>query len=350
MTNVLGVLLVASAGLPVGSSVSLGLGLWLPGIDAAVPSQVIDGGTINEDNVFLATQQATGTPAMGFGDDLFERVIVTERSKPVGFLLSEYVWSIELWNTCRRSTRELTGIGISGVGGLQITGPSSMAYYPWQSQIYTAILPLSGDPTIDTTVTWTFTGAAGADQHVTGSRVVVFPHRPDWSQPWTETTEYLTSILTAYVGAEQRRSLRTTPRYSASFQVMSTSEQETSLLGNLVYGRQTKLLGVPWWPESSPLLAPVSSGAFDLPVDPTNRRSFVEGGLLLIWSDFLNWEAFNITSVVGSTITIGTPTTKGWPIGTRVIPMRLGRFADLSLSRPTNWVSSGKFDFLCEAI
>lgn len=351
MTNVVGRLLSTVQGAPAGGSVSLGFHTpWVAGLRGFGIITDRMGPDTHKGNIPLYTQQITGFEMPGHGTDIFNRIIVTERLHEVGFLLSTTLWNVELWSTFKRLPRSLTGYSITGTGGLLVTGPASMVYYPWQSQIYTAELDTAGDITIDTTVTWTFTGVTGATLHVIGSRVVVFPHRPDWSDTWSETISYMTSVLPSYNGTEQRVALRGTPRYTASYQVLSTSPLETGSMENTIYGRQAKLLGVPWWPESEPLMADVAAGGVVLQVDMTNRLSFVIGGMVLIWSDFATWEAFNIIDIVGTDITIGAPTTRNWKAGTRVIPMRLGRFEDQALSRPTNWVSSGKFSFLCEAI
>lgn len=350
MVNVVGRLLSTVQGAPAGASVSLGYGTrWVNGLRSFVTGYERMGPDAKKGNIPLVAQTKVGREVHGYGYDLFDRIIVTERVRDVGFLLSTLNWNVEVWSTFKRAAKSLVSYGVTGTGNILITGPSPMTYYPWQSQLYGAELDTEGDITIDNWVTWVFTGLSGATLHVVGSRVVVFPFRPDWSSTWNETISYKTSILPSYNGTEQRISLRGSPRYTATFQILSTSPLETACLENTIYSRQTKLMGIPWWPEAEPLISSVGIGALSLEVDTTNRLAFVNGGLVLVWKDFETWEAFNITGIVGTTIGIGAPTTKAWPAGTRVIPMRMGRMFDQNLNRPVNWVSNGEFSFLCEA-
>lgn len=286
-----------------------------------------------------------------FGGELFEKIIVTPRLLDVGFVLSDQVHPVEVWNSHLAEAKALTGIVITGPGQLTLVGSSAMTYWPGQSQAYTSLLPQEGDLLITALATWSFTGEVGADMAVVGSRIMVFPHRPDWSEPYRESPGWLTEVLPGYDGSEQRRSLRTAPRYSLTYRVLTTEPLETASLEALIYGWQDRQYGVPVWPESTPLLGGLVPGATTLSADILNRPSFAAGGMVMIWSDFMTWEAFQVAAVSAGSITLGSQITRTWAAGARVVPLRRGRIqADQALGGPANWLSSGTFAFTCEAV
>ena len=224
-----------------------------------------------------------------------------------------------------------------------------MVFYPGQAQFYTAVLPRLGDASIQTVASWTFTDAAVA-MTVTGTRITVFSFRPDWSDPWRETTSYLTEILPAYDGTEQRRALRQIPRSGATFRVLTCSPGETAALETMVYGWQAQAFGVPWWPETSLLRAAADAGDRVLQVDTTDHPAFMVDGLVMVWLDFATWEAFRVTGVSAGSLELASQVTRPWPAGARVVPVRRGRLGDQPLDRPANWLTSGTFSFTCEAV
>lgn len=285
-----------------------------------------------------------------YGGLLFDRIIVIPRDVAAGFVLSERPWGTEVWNAHLAQSAEMTSRGVSGTGNLEVEGPSSQVFGPGQSVVFPTTLPQQGDPVIDAIATWTFTGEPTATLSVTGTRLTLFSFRPDWSEPFRETTSYLTEILTAYDGAEQRRALRGIPRYGATYRVLTCSSVEAALLESLVYGWQDRPYGVPWWPEASPLLADVPVGGQVISVDTTDRAVFQPGGMVVIWRDFATWEAFQADSVSSSSITLSSGALRAWTAGARVVPVRRGRLGDQPLDRPANWISAGTFSFSCEAV
>lgn len=67
--------------------------------------------------------------------------------------------------------------------------------------------------------------------------IPLWPIVPDWSQPITETLEWLTAIHTSPTGAEQRQAMRLTPRRSMEFSVLVRGGQRAHFLGFLdAYG------------------------------------------------------------------------------------------------------------------
>lgn len=286
-----------------------------------------------------------------FGDLLFDRVLVIPRTSSFPSVVSDIVYSTEVWNASRNREYALTSISRSGDAGVSAQGPTAMSYGPGQSQLYTITVSGQGASRLSATVTWSFTGVVGADQVIDGSRLVAFSPAMDWSEPFREVIADKTDVLKGRSRAEQRRPLRTHPRYAATYRVVTITPLDTAFLESLVQGWQGKIYGVPWWPEQSFLDADVAAGGFVLPVDTTDRPSFEAGGLALIWRDARTWEAATVESLTTGSITLTTALVQGWSAGCKVVPLRRGRLlTDQTLGRPTNWVSAGSFSFTCEGV
>jgi len=286
-----------------------------------------------------------------FGKVLFERVLVIPRRKDVGFILSDTTFQVEVWNAFQATAKVLTEIPITGSGNLSMAGPAAMTYGPGQSQTYMGNLPSQGDATILALATWAFPGVTGADLTVMGTRITVFPHRPDWSDPFRVRKSWLTEIFPGYDDSEQRRSLRTRPRHSVSFRVLTTTPLETASMEALLYEWQARQFGVPIWPESTLLVGEHAIGSTTLIADTSLRPSFEVGGMVLLWSAFDAWEAFRIAGLVDGAVQLGSQTTRAWPSGARVVPLRRGYIQPKQqLGRPANWLSAGTVSFDCAPV
>ena len=286
-----------------------------------------------------------------FVNDIWDKILLVPQTRNLGLVGSPRDFMIEVWSTFRSCAQTLTRLSTSGPGNLTISDPwgEPLLYQPGQSRTYAGLAPGAGDPTISTTVTFTFAALQPVAATITGMRLFVFWPQPDWSETPKETPQWKTEILKAVSTAEQRIKLRPVPRYQLSYRIVSDTPQRTARLEAQLFAGQTSLWGVPWWPESSDLLAQASAGTRMLTVDTTDRPTFEAGGLVLLWRDPDTWEAVLVESVASQSVGLGAALEQTWPIGTRVVPMRQGYMAtELPLDRPTNWVTAAPFQFDCE--
>ena len=303
--------------------------------------------------VALVSQGLAGSEAPMFGGELFEKIIVVPRKKSVGFVLSTQIFAIEVWNTHLRESKTLASIVIGGVGGLQITGGISApgVFGPGRGATYTATLGTDGDATIANIAEFIFDGESGTETVVTGSRLTVFSPEIDWSEPFEETIAYMTNIIPAYSGHEQRIQLRTIPRFGASFRVLTATNRDTAALDALISGWQARVYGVPWWMDASPLVADAAPGTLTLQVDTTNRASFEAGGLVMLWRDQHTWEALQVFTKSDSQVTLVSETVQSWSAGDLVVPLKRGRLSDtVTIARETSGVASMRATFACEVV
>lgn len=301
-----------------------------------------------------AERNAAGSVIPMFGGQLFEKIIVIPRAKALGFVLSQTQFSIEVWNTFRNVYQILESITINGAGGLTLvdTFGEPLQYGALDSFTYQATMPSAGPAVIAEDVVFAFlSGFIGADCSITGSRITVFSVAPDWSEGVKEKISYLTDVLKTYSDNEQRRGLRQLARRGISFRAMTLAARDAAGMESLIWGWQNQPYGVPWWPDSQPLTADISAGAFTIPVSTVDRM-FAVGGIIVIWQDEFTFEALNIVSLTSSAVVVSSPTQFAWKAGpgTRVIPVFLARLgASVKVDRITSGQDTVDVEFIGEA-
>lgn len=156
----------------------------------------------------------------------------------------------------------------------------------------------------------------------------LWPFAPNWGDPVTETLAWLTDVLESPSGAEQRRALRLAPRRGFGFSVVVRGHERT-LFDLWVHTRAGASLALPVWPDVQQLGAPLAAGAVSIACRTTGF-DFVAGGLAaLLGDDALDAELLTVDAVAGSGIDLVDATTRDWPAGARLYPVRAARFAEL---------------------
>ena len=174
----------------------------------------------------------------------------------------------------------------------------------------------------------------------------IFPVSADAADSLTERYAYLTNVLTARSGSEQRIQLRSKPRRSMEYSLAASDERQGALASHLIFGKQGASLGLPLWQFPCPLTSSTSIGAQSFPC-VTAGVPFVVGEWMVAWRSWDSYEALTIDTVGGSAVTTVETAAKAWPAGTRVFPVQAGRLpASQSLSRVTSSLLAGavKFD------
>ena len=299
-------------------------------------------------------QALAGSLALMFGGELFEKIIVTPRTKDLGFVLSTVLFDIDVWNSFRNLSQEMTAITITGSGGLIVTNPFGLplSFAAMQSRTFEGQMPQAGDPQILNTAVFVFTGISGTDLDVEGTRLVVFSPDADWTEPIRERSQYLTLILEAHSQKEQRAQLRLTPRPALAYRVLTLTRKDTAVLDALLWGWQSRIYGVPMWMDAQPLLADAPPASTVLQVSTSFRR-FQAGGLMMFWRDMHTFEALQIQSLLSGSITLASPTTQNWLADGRtyIVPLLIGRLpSEVTMRRPNNQSAELDAQFVCEVV
>jgi hypothetical protein len=291
-----------------------------------------------------------------YGQELFEKIIVTPRSYAAGFVVSAISFNVDVWNTHVSALELLTAIVIDGSGGLVIANPFGFPtpLGPSQALDFTATLPTDGDATVDNTATFVFSGGdLGTDLHVTGIRITLFTLDPDWGKDIKEKTAYLSVIMRSYGDKEQRYAVRKNPRTRLKFTPMGATQRDTNALEALLWGWQSRIYGVPFWPDAQQISAPITAGDTVINIPTTTNMKFKVGGLCMVWRDVMTAEALSVAAIGPTSVTLSAPVSASYANDgmTFCVPVLQGRMApQVEVERLSSQHGQLETDFECEVV
>lgn len=162
---------------------------------------------------------------------------------------------------------------------------------------------------------------------------------PNWANGIIETLEWLNSPLASVNGAEQRISLRRSPRrfFELSFLRAASERAVFDMLVQRVAGSDFYL---PIWHDSHKLTVAEGAGASIINVESTLFSEFQDcPGLFIKGPGLFNFEIVQYLSNTETTITLNGFLAKSWPKGTRVYPLQRAQIeTQPNMQRPTNQV------------
>lgn len=286
----------------------------------------------------------TGTIVQSYFDDFYNRIHVVPPILDIGNLLQvqvrqAYVWNAYFTSQALASIAESETLGLTEAG---ITAPST--FTPLQERIFYVTVDTQGPASIAARYTFIFP-AESPTLDITGRRVVVWGYQPNWAEPVRETLGWLTDVLTSHAGIEQRIGLRDAPRRGIEYTIDTLNRHQSARLEMLLMGWQSRLFAVPVWTDGQSLSAALAGGSLSIPC-ATAGYEFAANGLALLWRAHDRYEAVEIETVGGSSLTLKAATVDTWPVGTRVYPIRLGQLPQRQgFTRETAHHLSGKVAF-----
>jgi hypothetical protein len=146
---------------------------------------------------------------------------------------------------------------------------------------------------------------------------------PDWATPVREKLGFLTDVLPAWTGYEQRRMLRIAPRRVFSFSTIA-SQAEKRYVENTLFAWSALVWSLPIFPDGQRLPDPISISDTTIACDTVDRE-FVNGGFAIAIQDALTTEVFQISTVASNLLNLMVPAVSAWPAGTRLYPLRNAR-------------------------
>jgi hypothetical protein len=145
---------------------------------------------------------------------------------------------------------------------------------------------------------------------------------PNWADGITETLEWMTGILASPIGAEQRFSMRTSPRrsFEMTFTVRGTTRTLFDMFVERVGGADIYL---PIWHDIRKLTVAASAGTSYLEVEAVESELHDDTAFFIQGANPWDYEiAENAGSTGGTTLITGSALTRTWPVGTRIYPMQ----------------------------
>jgi hypothetical protein len=282
-----------------------------------------------EDQVFPAGEERACSPGHFFRDDFYDRIHVIPSRIDVGNLTERLVFDVEFFNAFLENV-SMTGVEPHGVDGVTLSDlgiPRTIrALMSITAQI---AVELGGPAVIDGSYVFSYDVGPDSVLEIVGQRIIPFSISPDWSEPVREELLFLTQIIEARDGSEQRIILRARPRWRLRYSILEGG-LKVNLADSLLAGWGARSYALPVWPRKSRLLAPVLPDEAFVQCD-TSNGAFKRGELCVVWQDALNCEAHEIGAVGEGGVSLVYPMGRGFPNG-YCVPARLARLEGVKTS------------------
>ena len=166
--------------------------------------------------------------------------------------------------------------------------------------------------------------------------VKAFPFALDWIESFVEKRSYLTDVISATNGTEQRRMVRERARRSFEFTLTGEDAEKGARLHASLLQLIGSRIAVPAWPYVTTLSQAETPGTTALNITGIADSGFAQGCYLMLWQSESVYEFFPIDAVGGSTVTIQSGLVGTWPNGSLVVPCFVGKLATTAdLNRPS---------------
>lgn len=262
-----------------------------------------------------------GNKVQTFQDDYYHRFHLTPNKVDFEFILSPVVKTFLLWNAYFIS-KPCTAI--NQVNGNEydlegLTAPFSLTAL--QETEYIATASTDGSAQFESTITFDF-GVENDYIIVTleGVRILLFRWEP--LQPIKESLEWLTNVLTAKDGSEQRISTRRLPRQGFKFSVHFETQKEQAILDAELFKGQKRAWGLPIWSEWAPHSATISINDTVIIVD-TTKADFRDDSMAIIWKSRTKFEVVNIETVADGSLTLSSGIVQEFTGIKYIVPLRI---------------------------
>lgn len=200
--------------------------------------------------------------------------------------------------------------------------PAPTTFAALESRIYQLAVSITGPAVINATYRFDFPTEALV-LSVTGNRVTVWPFQPNWAQPMTEQLSWLTDVMEAYDGTEQRVELRTYPRRELSYEV-TAYQQDQQRMDAILFDWQARIFALPIWMDVGFTQAAVAVDDTVIQVN-TDDLDYHANGLAVLLHGSGSFETVEIESLTSTQLILKRPLQQSWPANTRIYPARTAR-------------------------
>jgi len=300
-------------------------------MENAVPTDTLEPTDTTQERMALVDGSPTpGPPPEAYltalpesiADIWFNIIHILPRSIVLGNILTTVVRQIDVYNAYLYEPHDLEAFINNAGAGTSITDLPSLPYSipPQESLLLTLEVTPDGAPTINTTLDFDTDEPYLLSIPIQGTRIVMFPFEPE--APLTERLIFLTDVLEAIDGTEQRVSLRKAPRQEWTMKLVREDGPERQKIDMLAFDWTSRVFGIPVWTEPSYVTGAVTAGATSVNVDDTTLADYRADGLAIVFETEDKFDALEIQSVGPTTINFKTPILNDYAVGTRVMPLR----------------------------
>ncbi len=287
----------------------------------------------------VVTRAGNADDKTTYADFWFNRIHRLPRTKfEFGNIITLIEDTYEIYSAYRTTDATLSTITNNASPGIELPGVSAPLVVPHLTSILDATTTdnsagtglgtivltkiqalANGLPLFDTSVDFTFSTGDVAQLFVSGQRIILIPS--EYEAPTKETLAFLTDIIEAIDGSEQRIALRDNPRqvFEVTYKLDGSERQRMQAL---LMDWQSKTFGFPLWHEKVLTSAAVTSGATTYPITGGDDVDFRVGGTAVILTDHLTFDVITILSKTDTAITATSGSLNSYPAGSSIMPMR----------------------------
>lgn len=262
--------------------------------------------------------------ATSFGSFFFDNVFLTPAEIDAGVVVPGAEFSFELWHSFT-DAKALTGVTESGAFGVALSGITSGTLYSFTSTPYAVSLSQARG-VIDYRVSFDFGTGSAYSFSLTASMALVMPERIDWSTQPEMSIQYLTEVIEALDGTEQRIALRDAPRMSISY-LYSMADEQQYLFDNKLSTSSGSMI-VPLWPLQCQLSRAVLAGDASVALETVNAHVMASDTLVISEGD--ESEIVSVESITDRVVTLKTLAKKTFSTNAVVSPARIAYPTDES--------------------
>ncbi|HUV85394.1 MAG TPA: hypothetical protein VMV86_06780 [Methanosarcinales archaeon] len=296
-------------------------GFDIPQIESVIPTE------IGSHSLVLPTEieeSRNGEKVPSFLDDYYYRFHL-EHLLDFGYILSEVEDTFTVWNAYFES-KTVTALTRTNSDEYSLSGLTTpFILEALEETTYTATAYADGAAEFSSLVTFDF----GIDDSytwiiITGSRLVLFKWTP--LQPIQEDLEWLTEILRAKDGTEQRISVRRIPRQSFRFSIYLETHQQQAIFEALLHTWQKKAWGLPIWAEWESHSGTINALDTTITVDTTNA-DFRDDGMAVIYKSETEYEIIKIDTVSAGSLSLSTAVQNTFTGDKIIMPLRIAQMS-----------------------
>lgn len=259
-----------------------------------------------------------------FTDFFYGRLQINPSYLDLGNILNSQSREVELWNASFEpiTIREIFRRDDDGV---DLSLPRQLPFTLQPLEAITIVVGVSsnGPTNLDAKFTFDVEPLQDVTLQVVGRRAVVFSIMPDTAKSYLEKMTWVTSVITAQDGTEQRASINEYPDTQISMTVQHHQETIHNL-DSLLWGWQHRIYSLPLWHRHTNLSQTAFVGNMVIMCN-TAYAGFREGGTVILWADFDYFETAEVVEILADRLIIRRPLLKSWGRGTLVAACRPAR-------------------------
>lgn len=242
----------------------------------------------------------------------------------LGNVLNSQTRQVELWNASFApvTVNEVVASNDDGIT-LDLPMPTPFVLQPLQAVNVTVGVSTVGPAAMDASYLFDADVLKDAQLRVVGTRTVVFGIPPDTAKSYIEKLDWVTDVITAHDGTEQRITLNDYPDTQLSMTVQRQKESAHAL-DSLLWGWQHRIYAVPLWHRQTALTQAASPASRTI-FCTTAYSGLRVGGLAILWSSYDLFETFEIEEIQADRVVAKRPLQYSWAPGTALAACRTAR-------------------------